>query len=60
MNWLEWIGVFSIAMFGVIGAAMVVMLFAEWWVSRAHLRKAIFGYYANKLKSEKRDETLAG
>ena len=54
MTWLEWVGVAAIAVFAPVGALLVFGLFIEWWAGRRDLRKALFGYYAKRLKRENR------
>lgn len=52
MTWLEWVGAASIAIFVPLGMAVVFVLFIQWWVERKDVRKAVLGYYYEKLKRE--------
>lgn len=53
MSGLEWVGLIALVICVPIGAITLLSVFAEWWIARKHLHKAILGYYAEKLKNEK-------
>jgi len=52
MTWLEWIGAATLVIFTPLGAGLAFCLGLEMWVRCRDLRKAVLGYYWDKLKRE--------
>jgi len=52
MTWLEWVGAVSMVCLMPLGFLVVFMYFLEAWANQKHIRKAVLGYYYEKLKRE--------
>ena len=50
LNWLEWIGVVSLAIHGTLGACLTFIWLIAGLVDYTDFRKALTGYYWEKLK----------